>query len=795
MLLSYSWLKELTGFKLKPEKLADILSTHTAEVEKIIKLGQGLDKIVVGEIKEIKPLPKSKKLSLAKVQTKINKKVKELDIVCGAENIAVGQKVPLALTGAKILGEEIKEVSILGVKSQGMLCAEDELGIGEDHSGIYILPKETKIGEPVAKVLGLNDYILEIENSSLTHRPDLFNHFGLAREIMACLGQIKIKNFCLPAGKENLKLKVQNPKIKQLKIIVQDNKLCPRYMAVIIDGIKIAPSPLWMQNRLRNCGIRPINNVVDITNYVLLELGQPLHAFDLNNLEGTQIMVRPAKKGEKILALDGKEYELDKTDLIIADKIKPVALAGIMGGEYSGISEKTKTIVIESANFNPINIRQSSKRLGIRTESSLRFEKGLPLNFSQEGLYQAIELVKNLAQGQVVSQIFDIKSEEAKRRLAGSKKIFLNFEKLERVAGIKFSTKEVLSILKFLGFKTKEQKKGILVQAPIWRNDINIPEDIIEEIVRIYGINKIKPKPIVAEIKPVALSPEMNWENKLKDILAGAGFDEIYTYIFYQTPIETKVEHLELANPLNPSQRYLRISLLPNLEKSIEKNQRFFEKIKVFELSNVFYRKDNQIVEKKNLAGIIYGEKELFFKAKGVVEMICRACGVGRESLRFEFFSSDEMKEWIDLSKDGLEIEILIDNNILGIFGERKLEKYKIGFFELDFKVLVNYAKQIKKYEPASRYEPVKRDLAFLIDKNISCQKIEATIKSIDPLIKKVELFDIFTSERFGEKRNLAFHIIYQSNERTLVTEEVDVIQKKIIDSLEKNFKAILRDF
>lgn len=792
MKISYNWLKEiLQGLKIKPEKLAEILSTHIGEVKQVIKLKEDLNKIIVSQIKEIIPHPQADRLKIVKVQTKLKGQIKELTVVCGANNIKKGQKVPLALPGAKIMGQEIKETVIRKVKSEGMLCAEDELAIGEDHTGIYILPNWAKLGQSVFKLLELDDTILEIENSSITHRSDLFGHFGLAREINACLNSVKIKK-SFPYLQE---AKFKKTKNKKVDIEIKDSELSPRYMAVMMEGIKVEPSPWWLKNRLRNLGIRSINNIVDISNYVLLETGQPLHIFDQEKLEGGKIIVRRARNGEKIFTLDEKEHELNNNDLVIADKKKPVALAGIMGGQDSGISQKTRRIIIESANFNPASIRQTAQRLSLRTEASLRFEKGLPFNFPEIGMARAIELIEKLCSGKRTSQIFDFQNKEVKKNLTKEKSILVDFEQLNSLAGCQFAKKDVIKILKTLGFKIKRKENKVWAIVPISRRDINIMEDLVEEVVRIYGLNKIKPQPIVSEIKPVLLSKEFVLEKKIKDILLGAGFDEINNYIFYGQPAKTEVKHLELSNPLNPDQRYLRASLLPNLGKNIEKNRPVFEEIKIFELGNVFYEKDNKVLEKKHLAGIIYGEENLFFKAKGMVETIYQAWADEEDKLNYKFFSLDKAKEWIDLTKDGLEVIVLSGQDILGIIGEKKIEDYKVGFFEIDLSVLLNEKKKEKKYQPISKYEPVKRDLAFLIDKRIPCQKVEIAIKNIDPLIKEVELFDVFSHKRFGEKRNLAFHIIYQSHKRTLKSEEVDNIQEKIIRDLKEKFQAQLRTF
>jgi phenylalanyl-tRNA synthetase beta chain len=780
MKLSYNWLKQLANFKESPEKLAELLTMHVANVEKVEKLGPNLNKVIVAEIVDLKPHPNADKLRVVIVKTNYpsTQVPKYLTIVCGASNIKVGQKVPLALPGAKLPnGLEIQTAVIRGVKSEGMLCAEDELGIGPDHTGIYILPPESKIGESINKVLGLDDTILEIENKSITHRPDLFSHIGFAREIATIFG----KKFKI----QNSKFKIHQQKSTNLNIKVKDFKLCPRYMAVVMDNVKIAPSPVWLQNRLRNLGIRPINNVVDITNYILVEIGQPLHAFDANKLVPTnyeskritnkevEIIIRRAEKGEKLLALDGKEYELNENDLVIANSKQPIALAGIMGGELFSINPDTKTIVIESANFDSVTIRRTSWRLGLRTESALRFEKGLPINFPEAGIYRAIELIQELAGGRVVSKIFDLISKETIEKLKQSVKIIFDPEKVQKFIGLKIPSQQMIKILTNLGCQVKKKGKKYLVIPPIYRPDLVLFEDLIEEIVRIYGTDKIISQPIVGKFEPVEYESEFILERELKNILVGCGFDEVYNYSFepridadpasrglYESALLQRGQResalIEVANPLNPEQKYLRHSLIPGLIKNAEKNRNYFDEFKIFEIGKVFAEK-----EKKKVAGLIYRkDPQIYFLAKGVVELILEKLGIENEKVNFIIKTEDNM-----------------------------------AVFELDFEDLLPFLKNVKQYKFISPYPPVKRDLAFLVDKKISWQEIFSVVKNIDPLVKEIDLFDVFEDKKFGEKRNLAFHIIYQSDERTLKAEDIEKIQQKIIQTLKEKFGAELRNF
>ena len=809
MNLSYNWLKQfLPSLKQSPEQLGEILSMQIAEVEEIIKLSQGLEKVIVAEIIKIKPHPQADKLQIVVVNTgKQNQ-----EIVCGATNIKPGQKVPLACQGAKLSnGVEIKSAVIRGVKSNGMLCAEDELGLGSDHEGILILPSNLKAGQSLTKALKLDDTILDIENKSLTHRPDLFNHIGFAREIGAVLN-IKpnlhpVKSFAESKRKspilfnrvKELKLKSTSNK-SPVQIKVQDKKFCPRYMAVVMDDIKITCSPDWLQNRLRNLGIKPINNVVDITNYILIEIGQPLHAFDADKIKQDKIIIRRAEAKEKLLALDGQEYELSNDDLVIADIQKPVALAGVIGGELSSITDSTKRIVIESANFDSANIRRTAWRFGLRTEAVVRFEKGLPMVFPEWGLVRAIELIKELANGSLVSKIYDIKSNEANRILKRKKEIVFDPERARIFIGAKIKDDIMKRILKSLDCKIKARDlpaqagKKLLITPPAHRPDLSLFEDLIEEVVRIYGTEKITPQPILGRLEPVEQTKEFILEKELKNILTGCGFDEVYNYAFAD---EEKIKYFgkkqgirEIANPLNEEQQYLRQSLVPGLVVNAEKNSHNFPEFKIFEIGRVFCPQ-----EKTKVAGLIFSQeqdekvdqKDVYqklcqkkcFILKNIVELIFERIGVDTETITYPKYSS-------------LKGTISFKGKEIGFLGEKDVAT---AYFELDFDSLVKIGKKVRKYQPIFVYPPVKRDLAFLIDKNITWKEIYQVLNKLDELIVDIEPFDVFKDKEFGNKYNLGFHITYQSLDRTLKAKEIEEIEKRVIEKMEEKFIAQLRDF
>ncbi len=782
MKISYQWIKELIpSFKKTPQELGEVLSTKIAETENIFDLSQGLEKVVVAEILEIKPHPRADKLKIVLVETGQGKR----KIVCGAPNLIKGQKVPLALEGACLFnGLKIDKAVIRGVESKGMLCAEDELGLGVGHEGIMILSSDLKPGTKLIKALNRDDVILEIENKALTHRPDLFNHFGLAREIGAVLNlKTKIKDFSFPlVSKKDL-----------IKIKIEEKNLCPRYLGVVMEGIKIKPSPLWLKNRLRNLGVKPINNLVDITNYVLWEIGQPLHAFDAEKIKGEEINVRLAQKGEKLLALDDQLYQLNSNNLVVADQEKPIALAGIIGGKESAITKETKKIIIESANFNPTQVRRSGWELGLRTEAVIRFEKGLPLSFASQGLVRAIELVKELAQGKVVSKIYDQQSPEAKKALNQKREIIFNPEKAQQFIGVDISPLKMKQILKNLGSKIKPQKKDLIIIPPDHRTDLTIFEDLVEEIVRIYGSEKINSQPILSAMCPLKQTPEYILENKLKNLLTSIGFDEVYSYAFSS---EKKIKYFkenlkprEITNPLSSEEKYLRLSLVPDLIDKALKNSRYFSEFMIFEIGRVFCPQ-----EKKKIGGLIFKESVKEKKnSSDIYANICeRKCFLIKNTidLIFQQINIDQDKIVYPL-KISLKEEIKYQEKVIGFWGENQTQAY----FELDFESLLKLPKQEKKYKKIINYPPVKRDLAFLINDNVCWRDIYQSLKKLDNYIVDLIPFDLFQDQELGGKYNLGFHVIYQSDQGTLKSAVIEKIEEKIIKLMKEKFKAQLRDF
>jgi phenylalanyl-tRNA synthetase beta chain len=616
------------------------------------------------------------------------------------------------------------------------------------------------------------DFVLDID--VLPNRTDCYSHFGMAREISAILGlKLKEEKWKLDEDKN---LKAEN--FASIKIVSG----CNRYSARIIFDAKVGESPDWIKERLEVCGIKPINNVVDITNYVMLELGQPLHAFDLEKIEGKKIIVRFAKKGEKILTLDDEEYDLDKDILVIADSKKPIAIAGIKGGKETGISEKTKVILLESANFDPITIRRASIKLDLKTDASMRFSHGLDPNLTEIAANRAAYLISEICGGKAAKGILDYYPEKV-----FPKKIKLEIGKVESLLGTKIPKQKILKILKSLGFKVNQK---LIVEVPTFRRDVLIQEDLIEEIGRIYGYEKIEKKFPVSALVPPKKNPAIFWENFVKDVLVSLGFTEVYNYSFLsKEDIENfgfEKEAIEIENPASAFYQFLRPSLIPGLIKNVQKNQTEFSEIKIFEIGRIFKSKK----EKKALAGVITGEK--FFEAKGVIDTLLKKMGIS--NFYFDFYEPTPEESKISIWQIKKSAEIKINGDEVGFLGEisRKiLEKYKIKdevvAFDIDFEKLTNLATEEHEYEPFSIYPAIIRDISVLVPKDVLVEDVMNVIEeTAGKLIRDIDLFDIY-EEIEEDRKSLAFHIIFQLKDRAILPEEVENGFQKIVENLEKN--------
>jgi len=775
MKISVNWLKDYVKIS-DPCKSAESLTMAIAEVEDVVDLSKKFDGIIIGEVKEKKKHPNADRLNLAKVN--VGKEI--LDIVCGASNLAVNQKIAVATIGTKLPnGLVIKPVAIRGEKSFGMICSEQELGLAKKSEGIMVLDKGAKVGEEFSKYLNLDDVIFDIDNKSLTHRSDLFCHIGIAREIAAA----ESKKLLLP------KLPKIKKTAKKISVEVKDKKLCPRYEAIKLDNIKIEESPLWMQARLNSAGMRPINNIVDIANYVMLEFGQPLHAFDADKI-GSKIIVRKAKKQENIKTIDAKIRQLSEEMLVIADNKKPIAVAGVMGGFDSEVSKNTKSIILESANFYAYSIRQTARKLGLHSEAATRYEKNIAPELTNYALLRAVQLFQEICKAKVGSIVTDIYSARQK-----TIKIKLDPEKFAEFLGEKIPLTKIKSILKSLEFKISGTK-NLTIEVPYFRTDINYEEDLYEEIARIYGYDNIKPQRLIQKLEPVANLADLKLGNSARDILAGFGFSESYNYSFVSQNLLQKsgfnvTENIKVLNPQSKDLQYLRTSLLPGLLDNVRLNSKRFESIKIFEIGHVY-----QNSEKKYLSGIICGKKEkIFYNLKGVLEGLLIKLNVA-----CQFVQLEQTPKYLVTGKS---IEIRQGSKIIGQMGlinqgnldQMGIKKIKVAFFELDVSELVNASRKEKKFQQIPKFPAVTLDLAFVLDKTIPAATLEREILKIgQPLLIKAKLFDVYTGKPLQpNERNLAYHLIYQDPNKTLQDQEVKTIQQKIINQLSQKFQAKIR--
>jgi len=655
------------------------------------------------------------------------------------------------------------------------------------------------------------DWVLDI--AVLPNRaPDCFSHLGIAREISAILNcKLRIVN-CKLIENKNLRAK------DFIVVEVKDKNACPRYTVRVITNVKITPSLKWIRERLEVCGLRPINNVVDIANYVMLETGQPIHAFDGEKLEGQKIIVRFAREREKIVTLDEEKYDLDENILVIADEKKPVAIAGIKGGKLPEIDEKTKIVVLESANFNPKVIRKGSKTIDLKTDASWRFEHGIDPNLTEMAINRAAFLIQEIAHPQggypkVTQGLVDV---YPKKPL--TKRIKLDLDYVERLLGTKIPKIEIKNILKRLGFKCNEERaRYIEVLVPTLRLDISIPEDLIEEIGRVYGYQKIQAIFPVAALIPPKRNLDIFWEDPTKNILKEAGFTEVYNYSFISENL-AKIfnfnfrDLVKVENPISLEHEYLRPSLIPNLLKNVEKNLNYFQHIRIFELGKIF----KNFKEKRQLSGVMTGDN--FYQLKGVIDLLLNKLGISnvwfaepsahltphpaKRGSAFDEYQPIPEESKIAIWHPKKCAEIKIDHEEIGFLGEispKILEELKIEegvvVFDIDFEKLLKFCSEETIYRPISRFPSAIRDIAILVPPEVRVEEVLNKIETAGgSLVKDVDLFDIYEGEELPEgKKNLAFHIIYQAEDRTLTNKEIDEIQNKIIEVLEENLEWTVR--
>jgi len=808
MRVPLSWLRDYVDIKIPLEELAHRLTMAGIEVEAVERIGARWDKIYVGEVLEVHPHPNADRLTIAEVECGGDK---PLIVITGAPNIKVGDKglkVPPALAGASLIDGHspehpeitLKPAKIRGVRSGGMICSELELGISDDHEGIMILDPEAPVGVPLADYLG--DVVFHLELSPNLVR--CLSLIGVAREVAALTGErVRLPEVNLVAE--------GGPIEEMVSVEIEAPDLCPRYSASLITGVTVGPSPPWLQRRLRAVGMRPINNIVDVTNYVMLELNQPLHAFDYEKIRGKRIIVRRAG-GDKLFAtLDGEERELLPDMLMIADKEGPVAVAGVMGGLKSEVTETTRQVLLESANFDQVSIRRTSQALRVRSEASIRFEKGLDPESTIPALTRASELIHKLAGGQVGRGFADAYPRPGER-----KEILFPIREVERLLGVSVPLEEVVRILESLEFQVEVlSEERLKVIVPSYRGDVNLPADLVEEVARIKGYDEIPTTLLSGELPPQRINLSLYWERRAREVLAACGLSEVITYTlvnrreleaFPPWGGETKPEAVTIANPIVLDQNLLRTTLLPSLSKVLASNLRYQFQVRIFEIGRVYLPQEGDLPRERNtlalaLAGgeekSIWGEGEVldFYDLKGVIETLLREMGIKE----YEFvptvhpsFSAHKV------------VHLLVgeEPTLVGILGESQVgEVFDLGegsvyLAEIDFDALCSQATSERRCEPLPRYPAITQDIALVVDEEIPARKVGQLIEEVGgALLAEVRLFDLYRGAPIPQgKKSLAYSLTYRAPDRTLTAEEVMKIQERIVRHLCEAIGARLRE-
>ncbi len=820
MLVSKNWLKDYVFLpdSLDPQELALKLKLTTVEVEGITTQGEYLDNVVVGLVKKVEKHPSADRLQVCQV----NIGNEEVQIVCGGSNVVEGMKVALGKIGAKVLwhgeGEPVvlAETTIRGIASFGMICGADEIGLGElfpkkDEKEILDLSYlKEKPGTPLKQALHLDDIIFEIDNKSMTHRPDLWGHLGMAREI-AAIDRKELKEPVVPVFKPG--------KQQILAVDVHTTDLCHRYMGAVISGIDVKPSSEHIEKRLLSVGIRPINNIVDIMNYVMLDIGQPLHAFDADTIDNDEqkhkvknISVRLAKSGEEMKALDNKTYILTENMLVIASEEKALAVAGVIGGVESSVTDATKTIIIESANFAASSIRKTAQTLGVRTESSSRFEKTLDPTLCELALRRAVQLVQETCPESVVASNILDEQRVAKKQSS----IEMRLETITKKIGIEIEKKTVIDILTRLGFSVKEKKDILSIAIPTWRGtkDVSLPEDIIEEIARVYGYEHIPATLPSFPIVPPMQDPAHVAERAIRTVLSqGKNFSEVYNYSFVSKEWAEKIEdtvdmYLELDNPIAKDRPFLRRSLMLGLLENVESNIHRFDRVALFELGRVYRQEeageratpngDDLLPHQARMLGLVFAQKGMavpFFIANDSIQAIAKHLGM---TLRCEKMETD-----LPYIHTGRNARIMLGSEEVGrLFELHPAVQERIGISErvaiaeLDIDRLVALTdRKVYTYRSIPEYPSMTRDIACVVDAGIAHGDMQDALVAAHPLIADVQLFDVYRGKHMPDgKKSMGYRIVYRALDRTLEAVEVDTVHASVLKTVMKKFHATIRE-
>ena len=797
MLVSYNWLKQYTNVEDNANALAEKITRGGIEVEGVEYLAEEISGVVVGYVESKEKHPDAEKLNVCQVNVG---EEENLQIVCGAPNVDAGQYVIVATVGAKLPGIKIKKAKLRGVESQGMICSLAELGLSKSvvpknyQEGIYVFETEQELGSDVVEVLGLNDYILDL--SITPNRADALSMRGLTYELGALYNnKVDFKDV----------EKEEDYEATSLQVAIESDS-CRNYVGQVVKNVEVKSSPLWLQTRLMNSGIRPINNIVDITNYVLLEFGQPMHAFD-KDLVGDKIVVRDAKEGEVLETLDGEERKLQTTDLVITDGTRAIALGGVMGGKNTEVSEETKNIILESAYFNPTSVRRTSAAHGLRSDSSARFEKGIDPNMQKAALARAVELILELCPNAVVESSVGVVNK------VDDKVVEITTSYINNYLGIILSTEEIVAILEGLSFKVEASGEDLVVKVPTRRPDISIKQDLVEEVIRIYGYDNLASTlPKFSKTTKGGLTYSQRMVRDLRAVYASLGFNDTINYSLVSEEEATQYtleDHhkVRLLMPMTETHSTLRQSLIPGLLNTVQYNVARKQKdLKLLEIGRVFFGSGDDNIQPKEtvyLSAALTGEERStkwlketstldFFAAKGYLEVVFERLGL-EEKVTYK-------KSTLEGMHPGRFAEVYLGEKRIGFIGEvhpqvaDKLGLNTTYVFEINLDEVISEGKVKPKYEEVTKYPEITRDIAMLVDVKDEYQNIYNVVESVNSkLITKVELFDLYVgAELLVGKKSLALTITYSDKQKTLTDEEVTAVHDKVLAALTA-YGAIIR--
>jgi len=804
MKVSLSWLKDYVDVTMDPADLAEALTMAGLEVDSVSDRYAYLDGVIVGRVDEVAPHPKADKLKLCRVNTGNG----QVSVVCGAPNVTTGMLAPLAQPGAVLPdGSRLEKSVIRGEASGGMLCSDAELGLGDDPAGIMSLDATLAAGMALTQALNLSDTVYELDLTP--NRPDCLSVIGIAREIAIIQnGSLKYPDYTVEDAADTIR------RMTSVKVEAPDH--CPRYAARLVENVRVSPSPYWLQNRLLSVGLRPINNIVDITNFVMLETGQPLHAFDFDNLADNRIVVRLAADGEKFTTLDEKERTLESQMLMICDGEKPVGVGGVMGGLNSEIEEDTTRVLIEGAYFNPVSIRRTSKKLGLNTDASHRFERGVDPEGCVRAVNRAAKLMVQIGNGTLIDGIID-----EYPNLQTAESVALGVMRTNRLLGTDLDRDQIQQLLESIEFKVEpldDDPDRLQVTPPTFRVDVSRREDLMEEVARLSGYNNI---PTTFPAMPAEGRPperRLQLRNRIKALMCGFGFSEAIAYSFVPESSTDRLQikaadprraMIHILNPLTEDQAVMRTSLVPGIFETMRYNlARQIKNLKIFEIGKIFLKKDQQVLpeEPEMLIALWTGARTDtswhsraipcdFYDIKGAVEALVQALNL--EAVRFSTMADDAC----EYTRPGRTAQIMASDIPLGLVGEidsQVIDAYDLRqtafIFEIDLEKIAGLIPETRNTRPIPRYPAIYRDITIIVDRGVETQSVLDKVEAFqEQLVENLHLFDVFEGDPIAAgKKSVSFRVTYRSPDKTLVDDDVNDLHKSITERLLNAFDATL---